>query len=176
MSFDGLIRSARRKPLVTAGESTRAVELGRAEIERMVPHREPFLLVDRISAVDLEQQAIVGHRLLDPQDPVFRGHFPGDPVYPGVLLVEAMAQLSICLQHLCAVGRVDVQPGDQPPRVRLLRLHHALFIDEARPGDTLTLLGKVVEDNGYTATLAGQVMKDDIICTMAIMEALQLDG
>ena len=175
MSFDGLIRAARKKPLLVAGETTRAVELGRAEIERMVPHREPFLLIDRVSAVDLDQQAIIGHRHIDPQDPVFRGHFPGDPVYPGVLLVEAMAQLAICLQHLCAAGRVEVLADDRPPRLRLLRVHHALFIDEARPGDALTLIGKVVEDNGYTATLAGQVIKQETICAMAIMEALQLD-
>jgi len=175
MSFDKLIKSGRRKRLFTPGETSQAVDLGRAQIERMVPHRAPFLLVDGIDVVDLSQQAVLGHHRVDPADPVLAGHFPGDPVYPGVLLLESMAQLSICLQHFCNTGRVQVRDDDTPPRLRLLRVHHALFLAEARPGDQLTIIGKMVEDNGYTAILAGQVLKDDTICTISIMEAVLLD-
>ena len=175
MSFDKLIRGGRRKPLYTPGETARTVALGRASIERLVPHRAPFLLVDGIDVVDLSEQAVVGHYRVDPEDPILAGHFPGDPVYPGVLLLESMAQLSICLQHFCNTGRVEVHDDDTPPRLRLLRVHHALFMAEARPGDRLTVVGKMVEDNGYTAVLAGQVLKDDTICTISIMEAVLLD-
>lgn len=174
MDFDKLIRTARKKPLFEAGTTTTQVELGRVDIERMVPHRDPFLFVDQISAVDLEQRTLIGHRRVDPDDPVLAGHFPGEPVYPGVLLVETMAQLCICLQHLDETGRVETLPDDEPPRLRLLRVHHALFLAEARPGDKLTVLGKLLEDNGYTAILAGQVMRDETICAMAIMEAMLL--
>ena len=175
MSFDKLIRSGRRKALYTPTDTTQVVELGRAEIEHMVPHRAPFLLVDGIDAVDLTERAVLGFHRVDPDDPVLAGHFPGDPVYPGVLLLECMAQLSICLQHFCNAGRVDVRDDDTPPRLRLLKVHHALFMAEARPGDRLTVIGKMVEDNGYTAILAGQVLKDDTICTISIMEAVLLD-
>ena len=92
-----------------------------------------------------------------------------------MLLVETMAQLSICLQHFKASGRIETRPEDQPPRLRLLRVHHALFAAEARPGDELTILGKIIEDNGYTAIFAGQIMKEETICAMAIMEAYLLD-
>lgn len=176
MSHDKLIRAGRKRPLFEPGETTVEVQLGRSEIERMVPHRAPFLLIEGIDAVDLPRRAVRGFRTVDPADPVLAGHFPGDPVYPGVLLLETMAQLSICLQHFCNTDRVTVLPDDQPPRLRLLRVHHALFMAEARPGDRLTVIGQTVDDNGYTATLAGQVLKGDgTICTVSIMEAVLLD-
>ena len=175
-SFDKLIRRGRKRPLFTPGETTRPVALGREQIERMVPHRPPFLLVERITAVDLTERALIGARRVDPADPILAGHFPGDPVYPGVLLVETMAQLCICLQHLTGKGRVEVLPEDEPPRLRLLRVHHAVFAAEARPGDELTIIGKLLEDSGYTAQLAGQVLKGETICALAIMEAMLLDG
>ena len=155
MSIDKLVRSARKKPLFVPGQTTHTVSLGRSELHRMVPHREPFLLVDGIDAVDLEEQAVVGRRYIDPGDPVFAGHFPGDPVYPGVLQIEAMAQLSICLKHLCDKGRVEVLPEDSPPALRLLKIHSAAFLAEVRPDTTLELVARAVEDNGYTAILAG---------------------
>ena len=175
MPFDKLIKTARKKRIFLPGETTRVVEIGRTHIERMLPHRAPFLFVDRISAVDTEEKALVGHRRIDPLDPILAGHFPGDPVYPGVLLVETMAQLGVCLQHLNATGRIETLEDDEPPRLRLLRVHHALFMAEVRPGDELTVLGKTIEDNGYTAIFAGQIVKDDTICAMAIVEAILLD-
>ena len=175
MQFDQLIKKGRKRRLFVPGETTRVVEIGPIDIERMLPHRAPFLFIDSVSAVDAEEQAIVGHRRIDPGDPNLAGHFPGDPVYPGVLLVETMAQVGVCLQHLNTTGRIETREEDEPPRLRLLKVHHAMFMAEVRPGDELTVLGKTIEDNGYTAIFAGQILKEDTICAMAVMEAILLD-
>lgn len=170
IDVDKIIKRARKRPLWTPGETTRAVQHGRPEIERILPHRPPMLFVDQISQVDLEQQAARGSRTLDPKDPVFEGHFPDYKVYPGALLVETMGQLAICLHHLLLHGRVTVEPEDTPPPVRLLRLHHAIFLAEALPGDELTLLCTRLGHDDYAMMCGAQALKGDTICCAAVME------
>jgi len=171
MSYDKVIRAGRRRPFFTRCETTQTVDIGREDIQRLVPHRDPFLLLDAISAIDLEERAVIGRRRIDPADPILAGHFPGDPIYPGFLMLEMMGQLGLCLNHLSSAGRVEVLPEDTPKPVRLLKLHGAMFLGEARPGDELTVVSKLAEEGGFTATLSGQVMKDDAILAVAIMEA-----
>ena len=77
-----------------------------ATLLRMLPHRYPFLLVDRIHAIDGDNSAI-GIKNVTVNEPHFQGHFPGQPVMPGVLIIEAMAQTAgaICLRHMAAASR-----------------------------------------------------------------------
>jgi 3-hydroxymyristoyl/3-hydroxydecanoyl-(acyl carrier protein) dehydratase len=170
MAFDDVIKQARRRPLFTVGPKTRETAIGRAEIERLLPHRDPLLLVDRISAVDATEQTLRAHRRIDPADPLFAGHFPGNPVYPGALLVEAMGQACVCLHQLLELGRLEVRPEDRPQPLRLLRVHHALFLAEVLPGDALDLLGKRLVSDSYAVVCAAQVVKGDAICALAVME------
>ncbi len=170
MQFDQVIKKARRRPFFKPTDTTVEVDIGRAQIELMLPHRHPMLLVDRISAVDLPNCTMRAHRRIDPADPLLAGHFPGNPVYPGALLVEACGQSSLCLHHLLEAGRPEVHPDDQPRPVRLLKIHHALFQEVVLPGDELTLMCTRLSEDAYTMICGAQALKGETICAMVIME------
>ncbi len=174
-ALDTTMRGARRRPIAVPNGTTQSVELGTDAIERMLPHRAPMLLVDRISAVDLDGAALWAHRRIDPGDAVLAGHFPGDPVYPGALLLEAIGQASLCLHHLLEAGRATVLADDRPQPVRLLKVHEATFLAECRPGEELTLVCRRIAYDGYTATCVGQAVAGDSIRATAALEVFLVD-
>ena len=171
-----LARAGKKRPLWTPGLATREVDLGRDAVERLLPHRDPFLFVDRITAVDLAVPAIAGRRRIDPADPLFAGHFPGMPLYPGVLQLETMGQLGICLAHFAASGTHEVAPDATPVNVRALKVHTALFLAEVLPGDELTILASLLESDGYGAVCAGQLLKGGVPACFAVMEVYLVEG
>ena len=106
------------------------------EILKVLPHRYPFLLVDRVLEVQGTQR-IVGLKNVTFNEPHFQGHFPGHPVMPGVLILEAMAQ--------AAVGALVRQPGfPQGGLAFLAGVEGARFRRPVYPGDTLILEGELL--------------------------------
>lgn len=164
-----LLRQLRKKPLLPEGIGT-PVQYGVADIERLIPHRAPMRFVDGISMLDLEGRRIIAERRLDPTDPVFTGHFPEQPVYPGVLQVETMGQTALCLTSFLVRGSVELPNGGKPADVRALKIIFAQYLEPLFPGDVLTLQASILDEDGMTAVCAGQIMKQGKIVSLSLQE------
>jgi 3-hydroxyacyl-[acyl-carrier-protein] dehydratase len=163
------LKRLRREPL-HASDGAVSVSYGQAEIECLLPHRAPFLLVDTIQSVSLTKQTLQGTLYLREDDPIFVGHFPGDPVYPGVMQIEAMGQLALCLSHFIASKEATVTPETKPRSVRATRVHHALYLEPVLPGFEAVLQAAMIEDDGLTAIAAGQLYQQGKLCSLSIQE------
>ena len=111
--------------------------MDRQRVQELIPHRDPFLFIDRVTELDPDEISIVAEKIISKGEPYLDGHFPGNPIMPGVLIVEALAQTGlICLFELKLIDpsgdffftgieqvkfRRPVVPGD------LLQLHAKLL-------------------------------------------------
>ena len=109
------------------------VEAG--DIQKYLPHRYPFLLIDRVLEMAVEpEKRLIGVKNISVNEPFFNGHFPGNPIMPGVLMIEAMAQAAGMLAHLDA--EIDGREGEL---YVLVKVDNARFTQVVLPGDQLIL-------------------------------------
>lgn len=113
--------------------------LNREQIQEIIPHRHPFLLVDRVIALEPGKTAI-GERDVREDDFFFPGHFPGEPVMPGVLILESLAQTG-------AITLLSV-PENKGKSVYFAGIRQAKFRHKVVPGDTLRLEVELTRANG----------------------------
>lgn len=127
-------------------------------IRKILPHRYPFLLVDRIIALDLEESSIIGQKNVTMNEEFFQGHFPDSPIMPGVLILEALAQTGGILIH---------QKGYQDKTAVLLKVNNAKFRKPVKPGDVLYLHAKGVHFGTRGGKVHVKALVDDQIAAEA---------
>ncbi|HEY3742703.1 MAG TPA: 3-hydroxyacyl-ACP dehydratase FabZ [Bryobacteraceae bacterium] len=127
-------------------------------IRDILPHRYPFLLVDSI--LELEEERIVGIKNVTVNEPFFQGHFPEFPVMPGVLIVEAMAQVA-------GVLVLKSIPDRKSKLVLLASIEEAKFRRPVRPGDQLRIEMKVGRRKATVAKMHGEATVNGVVVAEA---------
>ena len=135
------------------------------QIKEMLPHREPFLFIDAITK--LEPNLIEGYRDIKAEEFYFAGHFPGLPVMPGVLMVEAIAQagvLLVCEVREKRLGRKTLFAG----------IEHVRFRRQVQPGDRLLLSACIVSGRSSVYKIHGTAkVGDELACEAVVIGALR---
>lgn len=148
--------------------SKQAQQFDIVSVMEMIPHRYPILLVDRILEFVPGERA-VGLKNVTFNEPHFQGHFPGWPVMPGVLIVEAMAQTSACLVvHTLgeeAKGKI----------VYFMSIDEAKFRKPVTPGDALHIHVEKVQNRKNVWKFNGKAMVDGQVCAEATFSAMIMD-
>ena len=133
-----------------AGSALQSIDIMR--LMKLLPHRYPFLLVDRIIDIDGDDSA-TGIKNVTANEPHFQGHFPDQPVMPGVLIIEAMAQTAgaICIHKMSR---------EKPSLVYFMTIDNAKFRRPVVPGDRLELRVKKVKNRGSIWRFACEAVVD----------------
>nr|WP_325250418.1 3-hydroxyacyl-ACP dehydratase FabZ [Amylibacter sp.] len=137
------------------------------DIKRMIPHRYPFLLIDRVKEIDLNKSA-VGIKNVTYNEPHFQGHFPASPIMPGVTIVEAMAQTAAVL----VVMTLDMIDNDM--LVYFLSIDKCKFRKPVTPGDQLELHVKVIRGRGKLWRFSGEARVDGSVVAEAEFNAMMV--
>ena len=133
-------------------------------IQNLLPHRYPFLMVDRIIELEPNTRA-VGIKNVTINEPFFQGHFPGNPIMPGVLTVEAMAQIA---------GVLAFGSGVQGNAVFFMSIEKAKFRKPVVPGDQLRMEIKVLQQRGNVWKFSGTATVDEKVVSEADFTAMVL--
>ncbi|MBT8349498.1 MAG: 3-hydroxyacyl-ACP dehydratase FabZ [Sulfurovum sp.] len=142
------------------------------DIQNILPHRYPFLLVDRITELT-PGEYIEGLKNVSISEPVFQGHFPGHPIYPGVMIIEGMAQAGGVL----AFKSMDLATQEEAENkvVYFMSIDKAKFRAPVTPGDQLIYKIDVIKNKGAVWQLDAKAYVDDKIVAQAELKAMIVD-
>lgn len=147
-------------------DTTTAVpEADLALIKRIIPHRYPFLLIDKVRDIVLNE-GCVGIKCVTNTEPHFQGHFPDMPIMPGVMIIEAMAQTSGVLVGL------SMDLVDKNAKVFFMGVDAVKFRRKVVPGDVLELHVKALRGGGRVWKFEGKAMVDGELATEATFTAM----
>lgn len=146
-----------------------AVTLDTEQIEKLLPHRPPFLFVERLTDI-VPHQSAVGWKAISVNEPFFQGHFPGYPVMPGVLIVEALAQTA----GASVVYSMGMKRDKQI--VYFMTIEKVRFRKPVRPGDLLRMPVKALRRRGPVWRYAGEAYVGDTLVAEAEFSAMIHDG
>ncbi|MFQ5508902.1 MAG: 3-hydroxyacyl-ACP dehydratase FabZ [Leptospirillia bacterium] len=142
------------------------------EIFEVLPHRYPFLLVDRVEEMELGRR-IVAIKNVTINEPFFQGHFPGRPIMPGVLQIEAMAQVGGILAYKTAEDREKEALGRK--LTYFMGIDKAKFRSPVEPGDTLRIEVEIIKERTPYCKFKGVVYVGDRVASEAEVSAMLAD-
>lgn len=143
------------------------MELGIREILKILPHRYPFLLVDRILEIEPGKR-VVGIKNVTFNEEFFQGHFPGNPVMPGVLIIEAMAQVA-------GVGLLGTVPDPEKKVLLMAGVDRAKFRRPVVPGDQLRIEAEILALKMRTCKCKARALVDGALCAEAELMSVLVD-
>ena len=139
------------------------------EIKRLIPHRYPFLLIDKVENIIIGKSAL-GIKNVTVNEPYFQGHFPSKPIMPGVLIVESMAQTAAIL-----VSKT-IKIVDHDFLVYFMTINNAKFRKLVQPGDILKLKVLVERNRGNTWKFSGNAFVEENLVTEANFTAMMIEN
>lgn len=167
INYEKLARSFSKKKILSLPKSKSSVNYGIDYIKKIIKHRPPFLLIDKIEQIYPDEKIIKGSYLIKKDDPILKGHFPDYPIFPGVMHIEMIGQLGLCLHRILSK---EVANSDISEEVRLIKIHHAIFLEELSTNDKADIVYKEFESDEFTVKGVGQILKKGKICSTAIAE------
>lgn len=141
------------------------------EIQRILPHRYPLLLIDRVTDITINE-TLLGYKNVSIGEQVFEGHFPGHPIYPGVMILEGMAQAG----GILAFKSMDMTEEEAAEKVvYFMSIDKAKFRSPVRPGDRLDYEISVIKNKGSIWLLQGKAYVDGTLVSEAELKAMVVD-
>lgn len=145
------------------------VVLDTGDIKRLLPHRAPFLFIEKLTNI-VSGESATGYKAVGYNEPHFAGHFPDHPVMPGVLIVEALAQTAGAM----VMYSLSLDTANRV--VYFMTIEKARFRRPVRPGDMLRMEVKALRRRGPVWRFAGEAYVDDVLCAECEFSAMIQEG